>query len=110
MIKFDSIEEKALLAFKGGEGALNAKMLTDELNKILMGRLEPGSSIGLHTHEDSSEIMYFISGSGKAIHQGIEERITPGDCHYCPMGHAHSLINDTDEELVVLAIVPQHNV
>ena len=106
MIKFDSIEEKELRAFKGGEGALNAKMLTDELNKILMGRLEPGSSIGLHTHEDSSEIMYFISGSGKAIHQGIEERITPGDCHYCKKGASHTVLNDGAEDLIFFAVVP----
>ena len=106
MIKFDSVEEKELLAFKGGEGALNAKMLTDELNKILMGRLEPGSSIGLHTHEDSSEIMYFISGRGKTIHNGKEERILPGDCHYCKKGEAHTVINDGDEDLVFFAVVP----
>ena len=40
MIKFDNIEEKRLEAFKGGEGALCAKMITDELNKILLGRLK----------------------------------------------------------------------
>ena len=106
MIKFDSVEEKELLAFKGGEGALNAKMLTDELNKILMGRLEPGSSIGLHTHEDSSEIMYFISGSGKTIHNGKEERILPGDCHSCKKGEAHTVINDGDNDLIFFAVVP----
>ena len=106
MIKFDSVEEKELRAFKGGLGALNAKMLTDELCKILMGRLEPGSSIGLHTHEDSSEIMYFISGEGKAIHNGVEERIVPGDCHYCKKGESHTVINDGSEDLVFFAVVP----
>ena len=54
---YNQMEWAANPAFKGGEGALCAKMITDELNKILLGRLEPGSSIGLHTHEDSSEIM-----------------------------------------------------
>lgn len=106
MIKFDSIEEKTLAAFKGGEGALNAKMLTDELNKILMGRLEPGSSIGLHTHEDSSEIMYFISGCGKVIHNGAEECIVAGDCHYCKKGESHTVINDGDADLTFFAVVP----
>ena len=106
MIKFDNIDEKRLEAFKGGAGALCAKMLTDELIKILLGRLEPGSSIGLHTHEDSSEIMYFISGRGKTIHNGKEERILPGDCHYCKKGEAHTVINDGDEDLVFFAVVP----
>ena len=106
MIKFDNIEEKRLAAFKGGEGALCAKMITDELNKILLGRLEPGSSIGLHTHEDSSEIMYFIEGEGKVIHEGLEERILPGDCHYCKRGESHTVINDGKCDLVFFAVVP----
>lgn len=106
MIKFDNLDEKRLEAFKGGAGALNARMLTDELNKILMGRLEPGSSIGLHTHEDSSEIMYFISGAGKLIHNGTEERIVAGDCHYCKKGESHTVINDGDADLVFFAVVP----
>lgn len=106
MIKFDNIEEKRLEAFKGGAGALCAKMITDELNKILLARLEPGSSIGLHTHEDSSEIMYFIEGTGKVIHEGREERILPGDCHYCKRGEAHTVINDGECDLVFFAVVP----
>ncbi len=106
MIKFEDISEKALPEFKGGIGALNAKMLTDELNKILMGRLEPGSSIGLHTHEDSSEIMYFISGEGRLIHNGTEEKIVSGDCHYCKKGESHTVINDSDSDLVFFAVVP----
>ena len=106
MIRFDRVDEKRLEAFKGGVGALNAMMLTDELNKILMGRLEPGSSIGLHTHEDSSEIMYFISGEGRVIHNGTEERILPGDCHYCKKGESHTVINDRDADLVFFAVVP----
>ena len=106
MIKFNDVEEKALKAFKGGEGALNAKMLADDLCKILMGRLEPGSSIGLHTHEDSSEIMYFISGAGKVIHNGTEEAILPGDCHYCKKGESHTVINNSYEDLIFFAVVP----
>ena len=106
MIKFDKIEEKRLAAFKGGEGALCAKMLTDDLNKILLGRLEPGSSIGLHTHEDSSEIMYFIEGTGRVIHDNREERILPGVCHYCKKGQSHTVINDGDTDLVFFAVVP----
>ena len=107
MIKFENVEEKNLPEFKGGVGALNAKMLTDELNKILLGRLEPGSSIGLHTHDDSSEIMYFISGEGRLIHNGAEEKIIAGDCHYCKKGDSHTVINDSKDDLIFFAVVPQ---
>ena len=59
ILDFNKIEEKALANFKGGEKALNAKMNVDENNKILGGRLEPGASIGEHTHETNSEIIFF---------------------------------------------------
>ena len=112
MIKFDSVEEKELLAFKGGEGALNAKMLTDELNKILMGRLEPGSSIGLHTHEDSCETIFILSGKGSILEiedgQETMKDVKSGDCLFCAKGHSHSLRNTSDsEDLIFYASVIQ---
>ena len=30
-----------------------------------------------------------------------------GQCHYCPQGHTHSLINDSDADLVFFAVVPR---
>ena len=108
LICFDQMNDTVLEQFKGGEGTFAPKMFSDEHNKIMRGRLLPHSSIGLHTHEGNSEMIYILSGHGKILYEGEYLPLQPGDCHYCPMGHAHSLINDTDEELVVLAIVPQH--
>ena len=76
----NKIEEKALANFKGGEKALNARMHVDENNKIIFGRLEPGASIGEHTHETNSEIIFFTSGKGKVIYDGKEERVEAGLC------------------------------
>ena len=52
-------------SFLGGEGEIHAQMHADGLNRILHGILPPGSSIGYHTHETSSEIVYILSGTGK---------------------------------------------
>ena len=73
ILDINKIEEKALANFKGGEKALNARMHVDENNKIIFGRLEPGASIGEHTHETNSEIIFFTSGKGKVIYDGKEE-------------------------------------
>ena len=72
ILDINKIEEKALANFKGGEKALNARMHVDENNKIIFGRLEPGASIGEHTHETNSEIIFFTSGKGKVIYDGKE--------------------------------------
>lgn len=113
-IEFDKVPLKHLPNFNGGEKEFAAHMLIDENNKILLGRLIPGASIGYHRHENSCEVIYILSGCGKAlcndaetgIENAAEERLAAGDCHYCPEGHFHSLINDRDEDLVFFAIVP----
>ena len=64
MIDFNNMPATVLPAFKGGEGQLVAKMVADDANRILYATLAPGHSIGLHTHDTSSEIMYFLAGKG----------------------------------------------
>ena len=105
-IPFSQLEEAVVPHFKGGEGAFRTRAQSDGLCKILRGTLDPGCSIGLHTHEDSSEIIYIRSGTGRALYDGETEALAPGDCHYCPKGHAHSLINSGDQPLVFFAVVP----
>lgn len=108
MIDFNTMQEAALGGFKGGEGTFYARMIADENNRFIRGRLEPGASIGLHTHEGNSEIIYVLSGTGTAILDGTEETLTAGQAHYCPMGHTHTLLNRGTEDLIFFAVVPQH--
>ena len=53
IVDFSKMEEKVLPNFMGGEGALRANLRVDEAGKILHGILDPGCSIGMHTHETS---------------------------------------------------------
>ena len=106
-MKFDynQIEAKVLPNFKNGEKELRVKMYDDELNKIMRGTLIPGASIGLHTHENNSEIIYIISGHGVAIIDGKQEEVGPNICHYCKKGSSHTLINNSNETLEFFAVV-----
>lgn len=107
IIDFNSINEEAIPNFKGGNLQFNVKTYNDGLNKIMKGRLEPGASIGMHTHTDNSEVIFVTSGTGTAICEGIEEHVAPGSCHYCPKGSAHTLCNTGSEPLLFFAVVPQ---
>ena len=107
MIDFTRISETALPSFKGGEGTFFARMAGDSLCKILEGRLPVGATIGLHTHDASAEIIFFLSGTGKMLLDGVAEAIAPGLCHYCPRGSSHQMINDGEEDIRFLAVVPQ---
>ena len=106
LIDFSIMEPETIPNFLGGDGALRAQMRVDELGKILRGVLDPGASIGVHTHETSSEIIYILSGTGKVKYDDGEETVKAGQCHYCPRGHSHSLINDSDSPLEFFAVVP----
>ncbi len=108
ILDFKNMEEIVIPNFKGGEKQVAAKMFADEKNRIMVSRLIPGATVGLHTHEGSSETVYILEGSGKMLYDDGEERIEAGQVHYCPEGHTHSLINDTESDLVFFAVVPQH--
>lgn len=107
IIDYKKEKPSAYPNFKGGEGVMNACMFFDERNRILSARLEPGATIGLHRHETSSEIMFFLSGTGKAVIEGVEEPVSAGTCHYCPKGAQHTLINTGSEDLCFYAVVPE---
>lgn len=107
IIDFNKIEEAVIPNFKGGEKEVAARMFFDGAVRILKAKLAPGSSIGLHTHEDSSEVIIIRSGEGKVLYDGEELRVKEGDIHYCPKGHSHTLINDSNAMLEITGIVPQ---
>lgn len=107
-IEFDKIEETVVPHFKGGEGETRSRAYFDGVNKIMRGCLLPGCTIGYHCHETSSEMIYILSGEARCLIDDGEEFLKPGDCHYCPKGHSHSLMNaSATEPLTYFAVVPE---
>lgn len=109
IIDFNNIEKSVNPNFKGGNGCFETRMFTDTNGKMMRGHLEPGSSIGLHSHDGNSEIMFLLNGQGTVIYDDTTETLLPGQVHYCPMGHSHSLRNDSDTPLDFFAVVPEHH-
>ena len=107
LIDFNEISETINPNFKGGDKSVGTRGYSDGTNKIVRLRLEPGSSIGLHTHQTNSEIMMILKGKGHIIYDGNGFDIAEGQCHYCPKGHTHSLTNDSGSDLEVFAVIPE---
>ena len=112
IIDFNKIDKTVLPNFKGGERELVANMFFDGTNRIFKGCLVPGATIGIHTHDDSSEVIFILEGEGTIVEvtPGIQETISStvsvGDCLYCPKGYSHSLQNTSeDSDLVFYAVV-----
>ena len=110
------IEAKDDITFKGGEKEFAANMFFDGTNRIFKGCLIPGASIGVHTHDDSCEVIFILSGNGRLYEKGSAaddlpeyKDVTAGDCLYCPKGHTHSLMNpeSSESDLIFYAVVPK---
>ena len=106
-IDFDAIEEKRVPGFKGGTGTAVLRSYEDDTIKLIRGYLEKDSSIGMHTHEGTSETVYILEGTGKMIYDGTEEELKAGSCSYCPEGHTHSLVNTGEAPLQFLGVIPK---
>lgn len=106
ILKLDQMEETRFEHFKGGEGALYARMYSDDMNRIMRGRLPKGSTIGMHTHEGSSETVFVLRGAAKFTIDGKTELVPAGQAHHCPPGHTHMLENGGEEDVEFYAVVP----
>ena len=125
IIDFNKMDITVLPNFKGGEKEFAANMFFDGTNRIFKDRLIPGATIGMHTHEDSCEVIFILEGHGTIVEiapagescdaapgesaSALETAtpVGPGDCLYCPKGHTHSLRNTSAEgDLVFYAVVP----
>ena len=104
-IDFNKIELMTMPGMNNGTGKMSARMYNNDFYRIIQTAIHPGGSIGNHKQQSGDDINYIISGTGRAICDGIEEELRPGVMHICPKGSEHSIINTGEEDLVMLTIV-----
>jgi mannose-6-phosphate isomerase-like protein (cupin superfamily) len=84
-------------------------MTTDQTDKpidfsVHMTEWEIGAKVDEHIHEDSTEVMYCISGEGKASVDGVEYDFVPDSMIAALPGMKHQITNTGKEKLRVLCI------
>jgi quercetin dioxygenase-like cupin family protein len=67
--------------------------------------LNPGCSIGYHVHETDSELFYIIKGTAEYNDNGTPVTVTAGDVTICPAGTGHSIANNGDEVVELVATI-----
>ncbi|MFZ5988315.1 MAG: cupin domain-containing protein [Bacillota bacterium] len=67
--------------------------------------IEPGSSIGLHQHDNEEEIFYIISGKALINDNGTLKEAAAGDSILTGNGDSHAVENIGEEPLEMLAII-----
>lgn len=106
-IDFNDLKEVTINNMNNGTGEVKAKMYMDKDGKIIYSIIPPHSSIGMHTHNTSDDINYVLEGEGIAICNDIEEELHPGIIHICKKGSSHSIINNSDKDLILFTVVSE---
>ena len=105
LIDFKNIKEITIKNFHNGLKEVKCSAFSDSLNRIMLTKIIPGGSNGIHKHVFDSEIMFVISGHGHAITNGKYEKLESGVSSYCPKGSTHEVFNDGDVDLVCYNVV-----
>ena len=105
IIDFNKLNEMTIPGMNSGTGQMIVRMYKDENYRIVPTIIHAGGSIGLHTQNSGDDLNYIISGTGKAICDGVEEKLSAGVMHICPKGSEHTIINTGDNDLVMLTVV-----
>jgi mannose-6-phosphate isomerase-like protein (cupin superfamily) len=92
---------------RGGTGFAYAHKLLDlfpgsAIKSVGLVRLEPGASVGAHSHEAEEDFYYCISGIGVVVDNGVEHPFTPGTLQITRDGESQAIRNTGETELVFL--------
>lgn len=92
---------------RGGTGCVTAHKLLDlfpgsAIKSVGIVRLEPGASVGPHSHHGEEDFYFCISGSGVVVDNGLEHPFTPGTLQITRDGETQAIRNTGETELVFL--------
>jgi mannose-6-phosphate isomerase-like protein (cupin superfamily) len=92
---------------RGGTGTAYAHKLLDlfpgsAIKSVGLVRLEPGASVGAHSHKNEEDFYYCISGIGIVVDNGTEYPFTPGTLQITRDGESQAIRNTGETELVFL--------
>ncbi len=83
---------------------------TGDHTQLVIMTIPPGGEIGLETHEDTDQILTFVSGSGESDLDGQTSHVTQGDLVAVPAGTLHNFRNTGPNPLVLYTVYgpPEH--
>jgi mannose-6-phosphate isomerase-like protein (cupin superfamily) len=83
---------------------------TGEHTQLVIMTIPPGGEIGQETHEDTDQILTFVSGTGEAVVGGQKSPVAQGDLVVVPAGTEHNFRNTGVNSLVLYTVYgpPEH--
>ena len=96
---------------RGGNGILHATELAvaeechGHVTQFRRMVMDPGCSIGYHTHDENTEIYYILSGNPTGNDNGEEVQMGPGSVMVTGNGAGHALENRTNEPVELINLI-----
>jgi mannose-6-phosphate isomerase-like protein (cupin superfamily) len=95
---------------RGGQGTVELMHLFKEelpARCRILARitLPEGASIGYHTHDNETEIYYFLKGTGTVDDNGEQKPVSVGDALHTGGGRGHAVFNTGTGDLEFMAVI-----
>ncbi|MCR5391245.1 MAG: cupin domain-containing protein [Lachnospiraceae bacterium] len=98
----DKIDQQIMFAEKSW-GSYQVIDVEDDSMTVKV-TLNEGHRMNYHSHEHRDEIWNIISGKGSVIIDGMEQKVKPGDVVTMAAGCRHTVIAETDLEMIEVQI------
>lgn len=110
ILRLSELRGETKTGIRGGEGsALDVSLLKqgDMAGVLSLGRvtLEPGASIGEHTHPNTEDLYLIVEGHGTGVLNGERFPVAAGDLFLVKAGGTHGLVNDSDAPLTFVGLL-----
>ena len=78
--------------------------------QLVIMTVPPGGEIGEEVHEETDQILTFVSGTGEAVVAGETRKVAQGDLVAVPAGTRHNFLNTGANPLVLYTVYapPEH--
>lgn len=104
----DKLDQQVMFAEKSW-GSFLVLDVADECLTIKV-TLNPGHRMNYHSHEHRDEVWTVIAGSGRTVVDGTVRRVRPGDVISVIAGQKHTIIADSELQVVEVQLGSEINV
>lgn len=104
----DKLDQQVMFAEKSW-GSFLVLDVADECLTIKV-TLNPGHRMNYHSHEHRDEVWTVIAGSGRTVVDGTVRRVRPGDVISIIAGQKHTIIADSELQVVEVQLGSEINV
>lgn len=98
----DKIDQQIMFAEKSW-GSFRVLDVEEESLSIKV-TLNPGHSMNYHSHKNRNEVWVVISGKGRTVVDGVEQKVQAGDVVTMQAGCRHTVIAETELKIVEVQI------